>query len=653
MVPVRAGTFPGGCREASEMASMVRAAKSTARPKAAVDLGELIKRRMRASAFTSQSELARAAGFSDSVVSALIKAERPIPRATVQVIARTIDPSEAWLAEVSTHWLAAKRAWGDGKALIERPGRELASGVRELLVAQQRAAHHLPYRLLIDNVPPLATLYVEQDSSEEVGRNSPGEMGLGPRPVQDVMHLHRNLLLTADAGGGKSTVQYHFTAESADWWLTPDARATLAPPCGWVVPVRVRATAIASSVLAEAVAETVHAELHEYLDVRIDQALFREPPGAGIRWLLLVDGLDEILDVDQRARVITALARRLEEPENAYRFLVASRPLGEVELGPLRMAGAVHYKLQPFTAKQLNTFAGSWFRARSGSGDPDRFIQSIEHARLNAVVTLPLLATIAAIVYEETGDGELPTSRAGLYREFFRYLLDVRQSYFQARRKLLENLSDYRHGGRLADWLFENISDLLESMAVSHILSRDDFGAETDRLWHQAVNWTVANAPHPVGDIPRWKEYVRSLLIGTGVVRLVGDALEFVHRSFAEYLAGGWMVSEWLGDGLTRLAIRRVIDQLGRESVRGSVFFALGRWLEEGGGIHEPAPLLHELIKSKGVELFGITASLRAAFSTRPDRSWINRRKSASPRYGSAGRAIAVKARTPPAQSRP
>lgn len=593
---------------------MVSVAKpaSPARPQAALDLGALVKERLRQSEFATQVELARAVGFSDSVVSALLNAERQVPRETVLTIAKALDPSPDWLETVAALWLVAKKAWRGGGTAMAHSTLELSMPLRELLVAQQRAAHHLPYRLLIDNVPPLATLYVEQQSYEDAGWRSLGETDTSPRPVHEVLRVHRDLLLTADAGGGKSTVQHLFTSESANWWVNQKDRRTSAPPYGWVIPVRVRATAIASSALATAVAETVHSELHEYLDAQLDDALFRAAPGRGMKWLLLVDGLDEILDVGQRTRVISAIARRVEEAQHPYRFLIASRPLRDIELMPLRNAGAVHYKLQPFTPPQLAEFAGNWFRARPDGGDPMRFLQSIERARLAPVVTLPLLATIAAIVYEKTSDGTLPGSRAGLYREFFRYLLDVRQAYFQARRRLLDDLADYRGGRELSEWLFESITQILEHIAVEHILRIRASRPGGDALWQLAIDWTEANAPRPVTGIPQWNDCVRSLLIGTGVVRVVGGVLEFVHRSFAEYLTGGRMVTQWLTDGMTDNAVEQIIHQLDRESVKGSAVFALGRWLDDGKGSREPNRLLRELIHDDRLGRLELAADLVA-----------------------------------------
>ena len=77
-------------------------------------------------------------------------------------------------------------------------------------------------------MPPLTTLYVEQQSYEDVAWKSLGEADTGPRPVHEVLRVHRDLLLTADAGGGNSTVQHHFTSESATWWLDRGSRHTCA-----------------------------------------------------------------------------------------------------------------------------------------------------------------------------------------------------------------------------------------------------------------------------------------------------------------------------------------------------------------------------------------------------------------------------------------
>lgn len=59
---------------------------------------------------------------------------------------------------------------------------------------------------------------------------------------------------------------------------------------------------------------------------------FRHHPRAGVSWLVLVDGLDEISDTDTRSAVLTMLAGAAAAGRGLYRFVVATRPLPAEEL---------------------------------------------------------------------------------------------------------------------------------------------------------------------------------------------------------------------------------------------------------------------------------------------------------------------------------
>jgi hypothetical protein len=464
----------------------------------------------------------------------------------------------------------------------------------------------------------LATLYVEQEFHEiaadgmvkTVRDSAFSSITKGPQPLVAAVGTHHDLVVTADAGGGKSTMLYHIASAAAEWWLDEDKERNVDPPFGWVAAVRVRAGLLAGSTLTAAIANTVQTELGEYLDTQINQDVFLALPTPGAKWLLLIDGLDEIMDAGHRYRVISALAKRVEEGHEKYRFLITSRPLSGDEIGSLRDAGAVHYRLKPFSSAQLTEFAQNWFKARNVPGFREttrEFVRSVEAAKLENVVAVPLLATISAIVFENNQGSSLPATRAGLYAQFFLYLIDVRQEYYRARDKMLATLEPYVNGRELAEWLFRNLLRLLEELAIQAIfrrvsvrpVNRYDNRRQVlaEELWRSAQLWIVINSPHPVDTVPKWTECLRALLIGSGVLRAVGNELEFSHRSFAEYLAGAWLAKDVVRDyKLDLKAIWRFDELLSSDATRGSAIFALARLAEEGAENDPVRPLLEWLI---------------------------------------------------------
>ena len=72
-------------------------------------------------------------------------------------------------------------------------------------------------------------------------------------------------------------------------------------------------------------------------------------PVSGSRWLLIIDGLDEVVDEELRAKIIRAI-RGHARADTPYRFVVTSRPLPEAELRLLRQ--------EPFTAFSVEPLAG-------------------------------------------------------------------------------------------------------------------------------------------------------------------------------------------------------------------------------------------------------------------------------------------------------
>ena len=92
---------------------------------------------------------------------------------------------------------------------------------------------------------------------------------------------------------------------------------------------------------------------------------FRDPPLPGIRWLVLIDGLDEITDPVRRRTVLNMLAGvRESDPGGHYRFVIATRPLPDLELtGVVLGPNVLRYELLPLSGEQLPDFAKGWFTA--------------------------------------------------------------------------------------------------------------------------------------------------------------------------------------------------------------------------------------------------------------------------------------------------
>ncbi|MFD6070811.1 NACHT domain-containing protein, partial [Amycolatopsis lurida] len=433
----------------------------------------------------------------------------------------------------------------------------LSADVVSLLRAQVRMAEELPYQLPGARPPSLSTVYVRQELGTEPedfkpARQTPvtspmpddpyagsrfGRPDTGPettgrptaprlavrapsRPVREALDANDHVLVTAGPGHGKSTLIQRLAADIAQTWVGQDKTAETVtegnPPLSEVVvPVRIPARVLAGRTdlpLPEALAAALSAEYGPMLTVTIGSAVFAERV-AGCRWLLLIDALDEIADPEVRARLIRSLSGwASESPGQPYRLLVTSRPLENGGLAPLHR-DAARYELQPFDAEALKRFANHWF-----DGEEDlsrRFLGQIRQAHLDELVRVPLLATIAAIIFQQHGDRPLPDNRYDLYEEYLNYLALPRRLPAET--------------GEFSRLVRELRSPLLEHLGAARFLADVSLTAA-------AQGWLLANTT-PYQRPAAWQNDLVALLRNVGPLVVRGDDLQFLHHSFAEHLA--------------------------------------------------------------------------------------------------------------------
>ncbi|GAA1276163.1 NACHT domain-containing protein [Saccharothrix xinjiangensis] len=395
--------------------------------------------------------------------------------------------------------------------------------VRSLLEAQEESARRMPYRLRGARTPSLDTVYVRQDlgtgadEQHEDHRTEPelDERGLlreraAPKPrlavrppartVQEALDDDEHLLVTGGPGQGKSTLSLRLAGELAALWL---GGAEPPPLAEVVLPLRVTARELAKRLdlpFPKALVESCRADYGSLLwsEVEPGQVTGRV---AGCRWLLLVDGLDEVADPDDQARLVRVL-ERCARSGTPYRVVVTTRPIEGTVLAPLQRVSAARYELQPFDEEAFRRFARRWF-------DPERaerFLRQAREAHLDELVRVPLLATIAAIVFEQHDDRPLPDNQYELYEAYLGYLLAGREN----------PPCPFDH---LRDGLLEHLGRVRLETDVSLVAA--------------AREWVSARVAVRVG----WTEDLTSFLTAVGPLVHRGDDLRFLHHSFAEHLA--------------------------------------------------------------------------------------------------------------------
>ncbi|MXG27246.1 NACHT domain-containing protein [Streptomyces sp. YIM 132580] len=468
-------------------------------------------------------------------------------------------------SDVMPVWMRAKEAMDrSASAAKEKRTPRLSSwtelplpslAVRNLLEAQAKAVERLPYDMLGVTEPPLSAVYVRQQirasgpASDGVSRKAvlsdeapgtPVQMAAARHrdarraesqlPIPTVLGRHQHLLITGEPGAGKSTLSSHLTWSLSRIWLREDT-SLAAPVEEPLLPVRIAARTLLgeagswSTVLVQAARRT----LGHSLIADPDPGLFRGRM-QGARWLVMVDGLDEVADRESRAKVIRMIALHTRA-EGDYRFVLTSRPLPEGELAPLRGPTLGEYTMESFGAEELKDFAGKWFAAQyedrtSARAAAGRFLEDVGDGRLKELVRNPLLATIAAVNATIDPANQLPTSRLSLYQRFFGHLLSRRDAgRAQIRRRYAgepERLAIHR-------WLDDEKRQLLGVLGLARLEGEDS-------LFEVALTWVREHGREHL-TLENWQTEIRDFLQGTGLLVQEQHDYRFLHHSFAEFFA--------------------------------------------------------------------------------------------------------------------
>ncbi|XVS67012.1 NACHT domain-containing protein [Actinosynnema sp. CA-299493] len=438
----------------------------------------------------------------------------------------------------------------------DRPA--LTPALRDLLEAQRRATESLPYKLLGVKQPELTQVYVQQtmrpqvlDRSLEPERKLSAESTERTLTIAGALDRNGHLMITGEPGSGKSTVGYLYVQQVSEFWLSgSDGPPPLSEP---VLPLRVPARALAQhKTWADLLAAGAEDALGRLLGERPPAALLARR-ALGTRWLVFIDGLDEIIEPDTRAQVIDAIAHQVRRGSD-HRLVITTRPLPGDELKPLELAGVDSYVIQPFGRVELEEFARAWFRAQTpitAMSSAEAFIRQVRDGRLRELVRNPLLATIAAIAKTLEPDRPLPNSRVDLYGRFMEYLLDDGASRRNTIAELRRSVRDHPERHAFIEWVHQHRTGIVEQLATHRL----ETGSP---LFEAACAWVEENRS-ALPDL--WRDDLRALLAGTGVLVHADDDLRFRHHSFAEFLAARQRageipadfpdLDEWIERGLT------------------------------------------------------------------------------------------------------
>ena len=248
--------------------------------------------------------------------------------------------------------------------------------------------------------------------------------------------------------------------------------------------------------------------------------------------LVMLDGLDEVADEEQRKKVRDWVERQIQAYPKA-KFIITSRPFG-YKSAPLE--GVDVLEVLPFTIEQVEEFINNWYLQneikrnlgkddwgirREAKNKSQHLMKRIQQSSpIAAMATNPLLLTMIAVVHNYRG--ALPGRRVELYAEICDVLLGRRQEA----KKIPDRLTPAQKQSILQvlalELMKQKTREFKKALGVEIIRNKLLKVASTNI---SPTNISPENFLKLIRD-------VSALLVETQQ-----GILEFAHKSFQEYLA--------------------------------------------------------------------------------------------------------------------
>ena len=385
------------------------------------------------------------------------------------------------------------------------------------------------------------------NSERPVGARTEGP---GPIEISHAVTAQCTVVLGQPGGGKTTLLRYLALRHATALW---EQRDYVEPGLGSVrFPIFVRISSYVESGVSRTRSLSAYLgdyhRLHECSPSGLDDLLSQQLEGGGC--LVLLDGLDEVPEPDDRRRVVYRIEDFIDRHAPAgNRFIVTSRIAG-YEAAPLT-GNFAHYTLESLDQQQIEKFITRWCHAVEDAQTPEASPE-IRHATaqreidgiLNAIRTSsgvaglaanPLMLCILALIHR-TG-ARLPQKRIELYKlatevlaQTWRTAQGVPESALVREEFLTPLLS------RLGYWMHQHkptgIATETEVIAV--------LGAEWARLIGGL--WDPDEpTPSVLRDI---KDFLQRVRVQTGIfVELAPRQYGFMHLTFEEYYSARHLVA--------------------------------------------------------------------------------------------------------------
>lgn len=499
------------------------------------DFGKTVKEYLRKKNW-NQARLSAATSFSAGYISKVVHGRQNIGPANVRTIASQLsipiddvphalrwplDESETLENE---HRQALRRYFGTLNRLERLPYSEALR--RKLRIQKLRP-------------PELTTVFVrpeyrtETDSLNKFGGALPGMRQQG---LENAIKANKHVVLQGSPGSGKSSIVSNLTIQAARDFEQEGSELS------WI-PIPIVAREFSAQRADYDFHDCLSLHLKKRFGIELSAEMFQAPPpNEASDWLIMLDGIDEIVDLEGRNRLIDDVLSFSRNPSFPYKFLITSRPMAE--MGDLRGEEFGRYILLPFKDSQIKEFVSRWFLAMS----PDRadelagaFMSWLSQGGLGDIATSPAMLTIAAVVYQ-LKENSISNQRIDLYQEYIDLMLsaDLKPDWnigVELRELLHEKKGYGDEGIRFAGNLFAMQREIYQQIAL-HLQDNPQLNiVELARDIVQSSDW-IKEAPADLSSNDhQLEQFIEEMMRGSGVLEDSFGSFSFVHNTIREFLA--------------------------------------------------------------------------------------------------------------------
>ena len=330
-------------------------------------------------------------------------------------------------------------------------------------------------------------------------------------PIEDFLTISDlKILLTADAGDGKTTCLRRLALKQCEWSLDNIEKAN--------VPILVRALELVKN----------GDELLEYLFAQTtaisktsEPAFDHEDLNQG-RVTLLIDALDEIPDQDERQHLINLLAEFMSKYSKC-RIILASRnfiwidDLIGIQLFERFRISPIHWRQ---TIRLIKKFQKGQGLQEEKAAEVLRQLQEVHGMDLN-----PFMVTIF-LASSDSQRSDIPANITELFKKFTEQMLgrwDESKGFAQ------------QYQGPLKDFLLRHVALRMHKQRVTAISLR-------------GLKEILAEELEKRGQEADTDQLIEEVVFRSGLFRILGDEVEFRHLLVQEFFAGRGLNANEIND---------------------------------------------------------------------------------------------------------